>query len=196
MTLLPLFEWLASTAGSIALHESLYMYPLVESVHVWALSLFLGLAAVLDVRLLGVALRQVPVSELVARLRPWMMAGFAVMIVSGLLLLYAIPVRTYQSLWFRSKLILLVLAGLNAALFHSGIYHTVASWDLAARIPRRAKLAGAASLLLWAAIVCSGRFIAYNWFDCDRQPQPPLVNLLAGCVLEAPDAEQEQALAR
>jgi hypothetical protein len=196
MSFLPFCEWLASTAGSIALHESLYMYPLVESIHVWALTLFLGMVTMLDLRLVGLTLRQVPVTEIVTRLRPWMMAGFAVMIVSGTILFYAIPVRTYQSLWFRSKMILLLGAGLNAGLFHSGVYRTVAAWDLAGRIPRAAKLAGAASIVLWACIVFSGRFIAYNWFDCDRQPQPQIINLLAGCVLEPASPEQEQALAR
>jgi hypothetical protein len=182
MSLLPFCEWLASTAGSIALHESLYVYPLVESVHVWALALFLGMVTLVDLRLLGVALREVPVSQLAARLLPFSLAGFALMIVTGSLLFYAIPVRTYQSVWFRAKLLLLVLAGLNAWLFHAGVFRSVAQWDLARAIPRKAMLAGALSLLLWAAIVVCGRFIAYNWFDCDRQPQPALINALAGCV--------------
>jgi len=183
MSLLPLCEWLADTAGSIALHESLYAYPLVESVHVWTLAVFLGFAAVLDLRLLGLALRQVPVTDVARQLGPWLVGGFAVMLVSGALLFYAVPVRTYQSVWFRAKMAFLLLAGLNAWLFHSGVYRRVASWDLAAAIPRRARLAGAISLVLWASVVLSGRFIAYNWLDCDRQPQPAVVNALAGCVV-------------
>jgi hypothetical protein len=187
MSLLPFCEWLASTRGSVALHESLYMYPIVESVHVWALALFLGMVALVDLRLLGVALRDVPVSQLAARLLPWTLAGFALMIVTGSLLFYAIPVRTYQSVWFRAKLLLLVLAGLNAWLFHSGVYRGVAQWDLARAIPRKARLAGALSLLLWGAVVVCGRFIAYNWFDCDRQPRSVLINVLAGCVPPVPE---------
>ena len=182
MLLLPFCEWLASTAGSMALHESLYLYPLVESVHVWTLAVFVGLAAILDLRLLGLALRPVPVTELVQRLNPWLVGGGTVMIVSGSLLFYAVPVRTYQSVWFRAKIVFLILAGLNAWLFHSGVYRTVARWDLAAVIPRKARLAGAISIVLWASIILSGRFIAYNWLDCDRQPQPALVNVLAGCA--------------
>jgi hypothetical protein len=184
MSLLPFCEWLASTAGSMALRESLYMYPVVESVHVWTLAVFIGLAVILDLRLLGLALRQVPVTEVVQRLTPWLVGGGAVMILSGSMLFYAIPVRTYQSVWFRSKMAFLVLAGLNAWLFHSGVYRSVTSWDLAAAIPGKAKLAGAISIVLWAGIILSGRFIAYNWLDCDRQPQPALVNVLAGCVVE------------
>lgn len=183
MSLLGFCEWLASTSGSIALHESLYMYPLVESVHVWTLALFFGLAAVLDLRLLGLALRAVPIDELSRRLLPWMIVGFVIMIATGSLLFYAIPVRTYQSVWFRAKIVMLILAGINVWVFHSGIYRSIAEWRLGA-IPRRAKLAGGISLVLWTGIIFTGRFIAYNWFDCDRQPQPAIVNVLAGCVVD------------
>jgi hypothetical protein len=185
MTLLPFVQWLAETKGSIALHESLYMYPLVESIHVWALTVFVGFAAALDVRLLGWSMKRIPVSQVARRLLPWMTAGFVVMVVSGALLFYAIPVRSYQSVWFRFKVILLILAGLNAWVFHANIWRSVTNWDLAAVTPPRARLAGGASLLLWAMIIFSGRMIAYNWFDCDRQPQPAFINWAAGCVLEA-----------
>src|SRR4029453_14752640 len=106
MSLLAFCEWLAATSGSIALHESLYMYPLVESVHVLTLCVFVGLAVILDLRLLGLAFTETRVSE-VARLLPWTVAGFVVMIVTGALLFHAIPVRTYQSVFFRAKVIFL-----------------------------------------------------------------------------------------
>jgi hypothetical protein len=182
MTLLPFCQWLAETSGSIALHESLYMYPLVESVHVLTLCLFVGMSVMLDLRLLGLTLRAVPVSEVTRRLLPWMQLGFAIMIITGILLFYAIPIRSYQNIFFRLKMIMLVLAGLNAWAFHIGVHRRVAEWDLAPRPPRGARVAGICSLVLWAVIVVSGRMIAYNWFDCDMQPQPRIVNVLAGCV--------------
>jgi hypothetical protein len=186
MSLLPFCQWLAETRGSIALHESLLMYPLVESIHVWALTVFVGFAAALDVRLLGLSMRRLPVSDVARRLLPWMAAGFVVMVVSGVLLFYAIPVRSYQSVWFRLKVILLILAGINAWVFHAGVWRRVANWDLDPITPASARVAGAASLVLWAFIIFSGRMIAYNWFDCDRQPQPALVNWFAECVVEPP----------
>ena len=181
MSLLPFCQWLADTSGSIALHESLYMYPLVESAHVLTLCLFLGMAIMFDLRLLGLTLTRVPITEIKRRLGPWMVAGFCAMVVTGVLLFYAIPVRSYQSLWFRLKVIALILAGLNAFVFHTGIDRRLAEWDSAPIPPRAARRAGAASLLLWAIIVVAGRMIAYNWFDCDKQPQPQVINALAGC---------------
>jgi len=183
MSLLPLVQWLAETPGSVALHESLYMYPLIESAHVLTLCVFLGIAATFDLRLLGIALRRVPMSEIKRRLGPWMTGGFIVMVITGALLFYAIPVRSYQNIFFRIKVVMLILAGLNAFVFHSTVDRRIAEWDRDPLPPRAARRAGAASLVLWAIIVVAGRMIAYNWFDCDKQPQARVVNVFAGCVV-------------
>jgi hypothetical protein len=185
MSLLSFCQWLADTPGSIALHESLFMYPVVESLHVLTLCVFVGMSTMLDLRLLGLTLRRVPLTDITNRLFPWMFAGFAVMVVTGVALFYAIPVRSYQSIWFRMKAVALVLAGLNAFVFHRTIDRRIEQWDTDPVPPPAARLAGARSLVLWAVIVVAGRMIAYNWFDCDKQPQPRLVNALAGCVVEA-----------
>jgi hypothetical protein len=173
-------EWLAATGGSVALHESQYLYVILESVHVLTLCLFVGLSAMLDLRLLGLAMRRVPVSTVVTRLLPWTIAGFTVMVISGALLFYAIPVRSYHSIFFRVKVLLLILAGINAWVFHGGIWRGVAAWDLDRVPPRGARIAGAASLVLWLSIICAGRLIAYNWFDCDK-PQRPAIQWASGC---------------
>ena len=83
MSLLPFCEWLASTQWSIALHESLYMYPLVETTHVLALLLFVGSVIFVDLRLLGWVFREVPVSEVTARLIPWTIGGFIIVATTG-----------------------------------------------------------------------------------------------------------------
>jgi hypothetical protein len=183
VSLLSFLEWLASTHYSVALHESLFMYPLVESTHVLALTLFVGLAVMLDLRLLGLTLNNVPVSEMLDRVLPWTKVGFVVMIVTGLLLFYAIPVRNYQNIFFRIKVVMLLLAGLNVWLFHSRVERRVADWDLDPVAPKGARVAAAVSIILWAGIVVAGRMIAYNWFDCDIQPQPAFINWAAGCVV-------------
>jgi hypothetical protein len=127
--------------------------------------LFLGLTVMLDVRLLGVRFRTLPVTAFLDRVLPWVFGGFAIMVATGLLLFYANPVKTWLNIFFRLKLCFLLLAGLNALIFHQTIGRSVASWDLHSEPPFRARLAGAISLTLWAAIVIAGRLIAYNWFD-------------------------------
>jgi hypothetical protein len=176
------FSRLGDSSWSVGLHESRYAYDLIESVHVWTLCLFFGLAVMFDLRLLGWTMRSVPVSEVARRLLPWTVVGFVFMVISGTLLFTAIPVRSYQNIFFRTKMVMLLLAGLNVWIFHSGVYRRVATWDVASAPPRAARVAGALSLILWVCIVLSGRMIAYNWFDCDRQPQRPIVNFLTSCV--------------
>ena len=185
MSLLRFFQWLAATPGSIALHESLYVYLIVSTVHVVTLALFVGTAVMLDLRLLGATLRRVPVSEVAARLRPWTAAGFLLMIISGALLFYANPPLRYQNIFFRTKMAMLVLAGVNAWVFHNSVYRRVAAWDRDPVPPRSARVAGGLALVLWAVMITSGRMIAYDWFDCRRQPQPAIVNVLAGCVTDS-----------
>jgi uncharacterized protein DUF6644 len=165
VSLLPFCQWLEKTPWSIALHESLWVYPIVESVHVLTLCLFLGTAVMLDLRLLGLTMRQVPFSEVAAKLLPWTAAGFALMVISGSLLFYAIPVRTYLNIFFRMKVGMLILAGLNVWVFHRTVYRRMPAWDLEPVTPIGARIAGGLSLVLWAGIVIAGRMIAYNWFD-------------------------------
>jgi hypothetical protein len=182
MELLPLFQRLAESPWSIGLHESQYGYPIVESVHVWGLTLFFGTVAMFDLRLLGWIMRSVPVSDVVSRLLPWTIAGFVIMVISGSLLFFAIPVRSYQNIFFRGKMLLMLLAALNVWLFHTRVYPKVIAANAVGTPPREARVAGAVSLVLWSCILFSGRMIAYNWFDCDRQPQPDIINFLTSCV--------------
>ena len=165
MDLLPFVTWLDATPSSVALRESLLVYPLIETAHVLTLALFLGMIALLDLRLLGLGLRDTPVSETAGRLLPWALFGFVLMSISGALLFYSGPLRAYHNIFFRIKVVMIALAGVNALAFHYGIYQRVASWDLDPSPPLRAKLAGVCSLILWAGVVICGRLQAYNWFD-------------------------------
>ena len=182
--LLRFLEWLGGTPWSIALLESLYVWPLLESTHVLSLGLFVGTTAMMDLRLLGLAFRGIPASEFTGRMLPWTRVGFAVMVVTGLILFYASPVRYYHNVFFRVKVLLLILAGINVWLFHSRIHRRVKSWDVDGSPPRAARAAAAVSLFAWAAVVFSGRMVAYNWFDCDIQPQPDFINWVADCPVE------------
>lgn len=182
MSLLSFCEWLASTPGSIALIESQYMYSIVESVHVITLAVFLGTLCMLDLRLLGLALPRVPVKQVASTLLPWTIGGFVIMVITGILLFYAIPVRSYHSIFFRVKVILLIIAGLNMWRYHRKTHRTADSWGQSgAVIPRAAKVAAGVSLAAWVGVVFAGRMIAYNWFDCDR-PQSAFIYWAASCV--------------
>ncbi len=179
-------QWLGETPWSIALHESQYVWPFTESLHVLTLTLFVGSTIALDLRLLGLAYAQVPVSEFTGRLLPWTRAGFAVMVTSGVMLFYATPVTYYQSIFFRIKVLLLIAAGINVFVFHSRTQRTMSAWDRDTALPRAARVAALVSLAAWAGVVITGRLIAYNWFSCDIQPQSDFINWASSCSVSGP----------
>jgi uncharacterized membrane protein len=100
-------------------------------------------------------------SEVLRQLNPWLIAGFVVMIVTGVLLFSGDPISFYSTAFFKVKMIMLVLAGVNVLIFNSTIGRRTAEWDLDANTPRAAKIAGIVSIVLWVAIVAAGRAIAY-----------------------------------
>ncbi len=169
------------TQWSTLLHESYYMYNWVESTHVLTLMVSIGILFLIDLRMLGYAFPDVPASKIAARLNTPMLIGFVVMFITGILLFYAVPVRTTQSVWFRIKMVLLVACAVNAFLFHKRMNESVASWDNEPRAPKRIRTGAMLSLIFWSVVVMCGRFIAYDWFDCDRDPNA-LISFVAGCV--------------
>ncbi len=180
-------EWVDAWALSPYLHESFYLYNWIETTHVLTLMLSLGMLFVIDARMLGWWLMNVPASRIAERLNKPMWIGFSIMIVTGLLLYIAIPVRTTQSIWFRIKLVLLFAAMLNAISFNKWLSTSAAGWDFEKVPPKRARLAAGASLCLWAGVIVCGRFIAYDWFDCGKE-MSAFMNWAAGCVATTADA--------
>jgi hypothetical protein len=162
MSIVTVLQWLAATRWSVALHESVYVWPLLESVHVLCLALFVGTAVMLDLRLLGVSMTHVPASAFTQRLLPWTRGAFVIMVVTGVLLFTATPVEYYNSLFFRIKLVLLALAGFNVWFFHARTRRRIADWDSAVMPPTAARIAAIVSLAAWSGVVIAGRLVAYE----------------------------------
>lgn len=162
--LLRLFETVQAMPASIAIRESRYVYPVIESTHVLSLCLFLGLVTMMDLRLVSATMRSAPVTAVQRRLFPWQMAGWVLMAVTGVLLVFTEPLRFYDNVFFRVKMVLLALAGTNMAVFHLGVYRRVGEWDSQPVPPVSARVAGALSIVAFSGIVVCGRLIAYNWF--------------------------------
>ena len=164
MPLLEFLEWLEATPVSTAFRESHYLYLAVLATHVLTLTVFLGTAIIVDLRLLGVAMVRVPVSQILTRLLPWTTGGFVVMAASGSLMFYASPADKFSNLFFRAKMVMLVLAGLAVWLFFRTIHRRLDEWDDDLLPPPAARLAGGLTLLLWTAILVAGRMIPYQQY--------------------------------
>jgi uncharacterized membrane protein YqjE len=158
-------EWLEALAWTTAIRESNWGYQIMETAHVVSIVAFAGLVIVMDLRLVGVAFAHEPLTQIQRRLFPAQMAAFALSSATGLVIFCVDPLRYYGNVFFRVKIALLALAGLNALWFHMTTYRTVERWDDDPLAPATARLAGVASLLFWSAIIVSGRLVAFNWFD-------------------------------
>src|SRR5579863_8924022 len=161
MFLLTICQWIDSTRLNAALRQSNWAFPTLDTIHTLGIVLVAGTIMLVDFRLLGLGLRSLPITQLVARIVPATLWGFGLMAVSGGLLFASEAVKMYHSPAFRIKVILLALAGLNALIFHRIIYRAVAYWDPQSPAPPRARMVGLLSLIFWIAIIAAGRAIAY-----------------------------------
>lgn len=143
-----------------ALRQSLWVYPLVEVLHILGLALLVGGIAAFDLRLMGLHAR-LPAEALSRLLLPVAVIGFVLAVPTGMLLFISEATALAGNPAFLVKMGLLVAALANIALFHRGVGRRILDWGGGGRPPPAARVAGAASLLLWVAVLAAGRLIAY-----------------------------------
>jgi len=149
------------SALGVAMRQSLWLYPIVEIVHLTGIALLVGSIAMLDLRLLGLS-NSVPVRRLAAHILPWTAASFLLIVPSGLSMFVAHARDFIASPVFVLKLCLILAAGVNAAVFHAGVFRGASDWDVNRMPPAAARMAAALSLLLWVSVVACGRLLAYT----------------------------------
>jgi hypothetical protein len=151
--------WLEQSGLGTAVRTSSWMYPAAEIGHLLGLGLLVGSAVAFDLRLLGAA-RRLPVDASASFLLPLARFGFGLMACTGALL-FAANATTMLSLVFGIKLTAILLACVNATLFHWGVFPGVAAWNLEAPPPARARAAALISLCCWSTALVCGRLLAY-----------------------------------
>ena len=149
-----------STIGT-AIAESRYLFLIIEGVHLIGLSVAAGLIALTDLRLMGVILRRVPVLDVLHQLRPYVLAGFVIIFLSGGLLFWSSAARVLESPAFAFKMLMILLGGLNALYFELVIAKRVPAGTDPLATPRSFRWAGGASLVLWTLVIVGGRLIPY-----------------------------------
>jgi len=161
MSLRTLCDDLQEFGFALAIRESPWLFPTIETIHVLALVLVIGSIMMVDCRLLGIAHRQRSVTRLAGEALPLTWCAFAVAAVAGILL-FSSKAATYYDNWpFRIKMLCLALAGLNMLWFQLRIYPHVAEWDHG-DVPFAARAAGGVSLCLWVIVVAAGRWIGFT----------------------------------
>ena len=162
MSLLGWSQWLEHTPFAFAIAESTWLFPLIEGSHILALPLSVGMILIVDLHLLGLAFRSGPASRLMTEVLRWSTPGFAVVFITGGLLFVAHAGEAYSNAFFRVKLMLLLLLGINAAIYQAIFYPKMAHWDLEGTTPAGAKLCAGLSLVAWIGVLVCGRTMAYQ----------------------------------
>ncbi len=154
-------HWLSQTPFSVWLREAPYPYPVLLIIHVITIAVFGGMVAMGNLRVLGLAMRSVPVSQVIGQFRPWKWTAFVVLLITGLLVTASDPIEYYGNVMFWISNALLVVAGVNAMIFYFGAYRSVSNWDTDVTTPSGARRWAATSLTLWVVLIFAGRAIAF-----------------------------------
>lgn len=163
------------------LASTLNVWSLLEGFHVLSLMLFAGTIFLVDFRLLGWSFRKTPISTISDRILPLTVFGFALMVLTGVALFYAKPLLYYHNIWFRLKLVFLIVASVNILAFHFRVQRSRDQWDTAEHPPASVKASAWISLSAWILVITFGRFIAYDWYECGK-PLPHWANVAQSCA--------------
>lgn len=155
------FEWLSNTSVAEAIRNGGTYFPWLECIHVVAIALVLGTIAIVDLRLLGYASHRKSANRLIAELLPFTWVAFVVAAISGLLMFSSNAVGYAHDTRFQFKILLIALAGINMAVFHTTTYRRINEWDEAIPTPSAARTSGALSLCLWIAVAFLGRWVGF-----------------------------------
>lgn len=186
--------WLKSleeTSLASGIRDSLYIFPILESVHVMALSVVFGTITIVDLRLLGLASIGRSFARMASELLRITWGAFVVVALTGTLMFMTNARVYYNNTPFRVKMVLLVLACLNMVLFHMTAGRNVARWEKALTAPGIGRLTASLSLTLWVAIVFAGRVIGFTTTGAQaKEVAPPATDfdafLTGGAAAPAP----------
>ena len=151
-------EWLQSTAPATFVAETLWAYPLFETLHTLGMALLMGALSLINLRILGYK----PALPILGTLKllPLAWLGFTVNLISGLALFTSDAVYFWSSVTFKVKLTLILLAGINAFILSQTAFRKARAGDGQSG-SFNAKPFAAASLVFWVGAIIAGRLIAY-----------------------------------
>ncbi len=176
MDITAFLESLEESGLATRIRDSLWLFPLIESAHVVGLSLVFGTIAIIDLRLLGLASTQRSFQRMASDILKWTWAAFALTALTGTLMFTTNARVYYHNVFFRTKMLMLVLAGINILVFELTAGRTIHRWDKAPSAPPAGKAVAVLSLALWIGIISMGRLIGFTTSRASEAPPPAGVN--------------------
>jgi hypothetical protein len=154
-------RWLEFTSLFAAIRGSWYVYPIIMSTHLAAIACFGGMILMTDMRVLGLAMKKRSISDLIDQLRWPKRIGFIILATCGILMAGCKAEEYFLNVFFRVKMMLLLLVLIHAMVFRRSVYGNAAALDKAPVVPGIAKVAAISSFCLWFGLVICGRGIGY-----------------------------------
>jgi len=161
---------LEASRPAAGIRNSLYLFPLIESSHVIGLTMVFGTIAILDLRLLGIASTRRPFTRMASDILKWTWAAFAVTAATGLLMFMTNAAVYYHNFFFRSKMAMIALAGINILVFEVTAARSVHRWDNDAAAPLAGRTVAAVSLFIWITVIFLGRWIGFTTTQTNLKP--------------------------
>jgi hypothetical protein len=159
-----IIHWMQISDIGTGIRESIWAFPIIETSHVLALALSVGVLLWFDMRLMGWGMKHQPISHVHKQVMPVALVGFVIMFATGILLFWSEAEKCYLSGFFRIKLVFLLAAAINAGVFELGTKKTIEDWDKYPIPPKKARMAGLISIISWTLVIAAGRATAYNLF--------------------------------
>ena len=162
MDLAAIPAWLEASTVATTIRNSLYLFALIESFHVIGVAVVIGTVLVVDLRLLGLASARRPFTAIALDVFRWTWIAFALAVTTGALMFVTNATSYYVNTYFRIKMAMLVLAGINIAAFELTARRSVAAWDRDPVAPRSGRRVAALSLAIWIVVVFMGRWVGFT----------------------------------
>jgi Family of unknown function (DUF6644) len=169
-----MLEWLQRTSLAVQIRDSLFAFPLIESAHVIGLTLVFGTIAIVDLRLLGVASTHRSFQRLASDTLKWTWAAFALTALTGTLMFMTNATVYFHNVYFRAKIVLLVLAAINVIVFEVTDGRTIQRWDKAPSAPPLGRAIATVSLVVWVAVIVAGRMIGFTTTRASQAEPAPV----------------------
>jgi len=186
MDIAAILSWLEATSLATGIRESLFLFPLLESIHVIGLALVFGTIGVIDLRLLGVASTERPFKRMASDILKWTWGAFALTALTGALMFTTNAGVYYHNFYFRSKMALLVLAAVNMLSFELTLGRTAHRWDKAAAAPPAGRAVAVLSLAIWISVIFAGRLIGFTTSRAKQTTPAPADSSLEELFQAAP----------
>jgi hypothetical protein len=176
MDVAALLKSLEASGLATRIRDSAFLFPMIESTHVIGLALVFGTIAIIDLRLLGIASTHRSFQRMASDILKWTWGAFALTVVTGSLMFITNAPVYFHNAFFRTKMLLLALTGINMLFFELTAGRTIHGWDKAPAAPRAGKAVAALSLAMWIGIICMGRLIGFTTSRATEITPPAGVN--------------------